>query len=78
MAKFVEINNKMINTDLIAKTGFYDNTMDNEKAGLSIIFIYLREPIQKQDVIKFEYLGNEQRAKARIDYENLKKDLKNS
>ena len=78
MAKFVEINNKMINTDLIAKTGFYDNTTDHEKAGLSIIFIYLREPIQKQDVIKFEYLGNEQRAKARIDYENLKKDLKNS
>ena len=78
MAKFVEINNKMINADIIAKTGFYDNTMDSETAGCSIIFIYLREPIQNKDVIKFEYLGKEQREKARVDYENLKKDLKNS
>ena len=78
MAKFIEFNNKMINTNLIARTGFYDNTDDSEKAGKSVIFVFLTQPINNETVIKGEYLGKEQRAQARIDYENLKKDLKNS
>lgn len=78
MAKFIEFNNKMINTDLIARTGFYDNISDNEKTGKSVIFIFLTQPINNEVVIKGEYLGNEQREMARIDYEKLKKDLKNS
>ena len=78
MARFIEFDNKMINTNLIARTGFYDNTSDGEKTGRSVIFIFLTQPINNEIVIKGEYLGKEQRAKARIDYEKLKKDLKNS
>lgn len=78
MAKFIEFDNKMFNTNLIARTGFYDNTTGTENAGVSIIWIYFMQSINGQTEMRFEYVGAERRKQARIDYEKLKKDLKNT